>query len=77
MTTERSASGHEQGVTDYRRHLRRLEALAGQLERQDLDPQQALEVYREAAEHYHALDAILTQVEKEVEDLESASAGPE
>lgn len=76
MISETSASSQEQGVTDYHRHLHRLEALATQLERQDLDPQQALEVYREAAEHYHALDTILRQVETEVEKLESPSGAP-
>lgn len=63
--------GNEQEVTDYHRHLRMLEGLANQLERQDLDPQQALEVYRRAVQHYRALDSILKEVEREVEDLDA------
>lgn len=78
MIAETSAShrAQDQEVTEYHRHLRALETLATQLERQDLDPQEALGVYRKAAEHYHALDAILRQVEKEVEKLESPGGAP-
>jgi exonuclease VII small subunit len=52
--------------TDYRRHTRALEVCAQRLERGDLDPQEALEVYREAEEHYQAADRILRDVERAI-----------
>lgn len=57
------------GQTEYRQHMNRLEELAEILERNDLDPEEALAAFREADQHYRAVDTILTRVEREIEDL--------
>lgn len=51
--------------SEYRKHLRALEHGAAQLERGDLDPEQALEVYREALRRYEAALTILNTVAEE------------
>ncbi len=48
--------------SEYRTHLRALEHAAAQLERGDLDPEQALEVYRDALRRYEAARVILDAV---------------
>lgn len=63
ITTNNGDAGR--APTEYRRHITALEACARKLERGDLDPQEALDVYREAEEHYQAADAVLREVEHE------------
>lgn len=62
-------SNPHSGQTEYRHHMNALEALAKKLEREDLDPEEALAAFREADGHYRAVDTILTRVEREIEDL--------
>lgn len=59
--------------TDYRRHMRALEECARKLEGMDLDPQEALAVCREAEEHYGAVDRLLSEVERDVDEIQAAS----
>jgi exonuclease VII small subunit len=56
--------------SEYRRNVRALELAAAQLERGDLDPEQALEVYREALRRYEAAMAILNTVAEEFSRIE-------
>jgi len=56
--------------SEYRKHLRALEHAAAQLERGDLDPEQALEVYRDALRRYEAATAILNTVAEEFRKVE-------
>ena len=53
--------------SEYRHHMQGLEACATRLEDGSLDPQEALAVYREAQEHYRAVDKILSSVEHEID----------
>lgn len=52
--------------SEYRRHMRALEECATRLENGGLDPQEALETYREAQTHHQAVDRMLAAVEAEV-----------
>lgn len=65
-----------QPVTEYRLHMRALEECARTLEAMDLDPQEALAVCREAEEHYRAVDRLLAEVEREVDELRQDSRPP-
>jgi exonuclease VII small subunit len=49
------------GESEYRRHSRELQRLTEQLERGDLDPLEALAAYRQAEEHFGALERIVAQ----------------
>lgn len=69
MNETTNGSNPDTGQTEYRRHMNALETLAETLERDDLDPEQALAAFREADEHYRAVDAVLSRVEREIEDL--------
>ena len=69
--TENTAGQPE---TEYRRHLRALEDLAQQLERKDLDPEEALDVHRRAMEHHAELERILSRVEEAVGELETSGS---
>jgi exonuclease VII small subunit len=60
------------GETEYRRHMRALEECARKLESMDLDPQEALGVCRAAEEHYAAVDRLLAEVEREVDEIQAA-----
>lgn len=66
MSTE-----HQRGRTDseYQRHMRALEECATRLEGGGLDPQEALDTYREAQTHYEAVDRILAAVEDEISEI--------
>lgn len=68
-TVTENASGRPE--TAYQRHLRALEDLAQQLERKDLDPEEALDVHRRAMEHHAELERILSRVEEAVGDLKT------
>ena len=59
--------------SEYRKHVRALEHAAAQLERGDLDPEQALEVYRGALQRYEAALSILNEVSEEFRRAEGAS----
>lgn len=59
-----------QSETEYRRHVRALEECARRLEEMDLDPQEALAIFREAEAHYRAVDLLLKEVEREVDELQ-------
>jgi exonuclease VII small subunit len=48
-----------------------LERLRRELESGDLDPMEALVRCREAEEHYRVLDGLLTQVEREIEEMQN------
>lgn len=67
MIAERES---ERAESDYQRHMRELEECATRLEDAALDPQEALAVYRQAQEHYQAVDAILGSVEDEIERIQ-------
>lgn len=69
MNSSTSSNHPSGGQTEYRQHMSALEALADTLEQEDLDPEEALTAFREADEHYRAVDAILTRVEQEIDDL--------
>ena len=56
--------------TEFSTHMAALERLRVELESGDLDPVQALERCREAERHYLAVDAILTQVEQELDEMQ-------
>lgn len=61
-TTAATRNGSD---SEYRKHVRALELAAAQLERGDLDPEQALEVYRDALGRYEAAMTILNSVAEE------------
>ncbi len=65
-----SRNGNRTPVTEFGTHMAALEGLRRELESGDLDPTEALERCREAEAHYRAVDAILTSVEREIEDLQ-------
>ena len=67
MITDRENDREE---SDYQRHMRALEACADRLEDGALDPQEALAVYRQAQEHYKAVDEILRTVEDEIDRIQ-------
>lgn len=67
MNTERD---NERPESEYQRHMRGLEECANQLEDGTLDPQEALAVYRQAQEHYQAVDEILGSVEDEIDRIQ-------
>lgn len=59
-------AGTESGFRD---HLTALEEAADQLERDDLDPEQALRVFKVALRHHQAADEILNRVQEEFAEL--------
>lgn len=62
MNTATARNGTD---SEYRKHVRALEHAAAQLERGDLDPEQALEVYQEALRRYESALGILNTVAEE------------
>lgn len=58
-------------ATEFAMHMAALERLRRELEGGDLDPVQALDRCREAEQHYHAVDAILTRVEQELDEMQN------
>ena len=69
MTTTAHAGGPA-NETAFSTHMAALERLRVELESGDLDPVQALERCREAERHYLAVDAILSQVEQELDAMQ-------
>ena len=63
-------NGNSAPATSFGAHMEALERLRCELESGDLDPVEALERCREAEEHYRAVDEILTEVERELEDMQ-------
>lgn len=61
--------------SEYRKHVRALELAAAQLERGDLDPEQALEVYRNALRRYEEAMAILNSVAEQFRRVEVQAEG--
>lgn len=59
--------------SEFGSHMAALEALRTELESGDLDPVEALAVCRRAEEHYRAVEAILTRVEREIEKMQEGS----
>ena len=68
-----STNGKPTPVTEFGTHMAALERLRRELESGELDPSEALERCREAEAHYRAVNAILTRVETELEDLQQPS----
>lgn len=59
----------EQDGSSFLQHLEALERAADQLERADLDPEQALKVFKVALRHHRAAEAILGGVQDEFNEL--------
>jgi exonuclease VII small subunit len=72
MTTT-ADNGREGSGTEFTNRMAALERLRRELESGDLDPLEALERCREAEQHYRAVDAILTRVEREINEMHRAS----
>lgn len=58
-------------VTEFSTHMAALDRLRRELESGDLDPAEALERCREAEERYRAVDAILTTVERALDEMKA------
>ena len=67
-------NGNSAPATEFATHMAALERLRRELESGDLDPVEALERCRQAKEHYRAVDSILTDVERELDELHRADA---
>lgn len=67
-------NGQQTKGTEFSAHMAALERLRRELESGDLDPIEALECCREAEEHYRAVDAILTRVERELEEMQRSDS---
>lgn len=72
MIATRTNGNSSPPATEFGTHMAALERLRRELESGDLDPMEALERCREAEAHYRAVDAILTRVERELEDLQES-----
>jgi exonuclease VII small subunit len=59
---------------EFATHMAALERLRRELESGDLDPVEALHRCRQAEQHYRAVDAILTGVEQELDEMEGLDA---
>lgn len=68
MITTR-VNGNSAPASEFATHMAALERLRRELESGDLDPVEALERCRQAQAHYNAVDAILTQVERELGEM--------
>lgn len=68
ITTITNASSEP--ATSFTTHMEALDRLRCELESGDLDPVEALERCREAEEHYRAVDEILTEVERELDEMQ-------
>jgi exonuclease VII small subunit len=67
-----AGGGRPTSGNEFATHMAALERLRRELESGDLDPVEALDRCRQAETHYRAVDAILTGVERELDQMQES-----